>query len=87
MKTKTAIMEAISILENHRGYLRELDSSGFLLKNVFTHKSNQINTIQILLSNLLPKEKQQIIDARINNDSSIRNAEEAETYYNEKYKT
>lgn len=63
MKQQTAIREAINILEKQRDYLKEMDLLGVLLENEFIHKSNQINTIQLVLSRLLEKEKQQIIDA------------------------
>ena len=37
-----------------------MDLLGVLLDNEFAHKSNQINTIQLMLSKLLPIEEEQI---------------------------
>jgi len=63
MKEKTAMQTAIQQLEKQREHLKELDSLGVLLRNEFTHKSNQISTIQLMLSRLLPDEKNQIVEA------------------------
>jgi hypothetical protein len=57
---KTAIKQAIDSLEQQRKALREMELLGILLENEFAHKSNQINSIQILLSNLIETEKLQI---------------------------
>ena len=63
MKQKTVIKQAIELLEQQRKSLQEMDLLGVLLENELTHKSNQINTIQLLLAKLLPIEEKQIIDA------------------------
>jgi hypothetical protein len=57
---KSVIKQAIENLEQQRKSLKEMDLLGVLLDNEFAHKSNQINTIQLMLSNLLPIEEQQI---------------------------
>jgi hypothetical protein len=57
---KSVIKQAIEILEQQRKALKEMDLLGVLLDNEFFHKSNQINTIQLTLSKLLPIEEQQI---------------------------
>jgi hypothetical protein len=62
---KTAIKQAIELLEKQRDSLQELNSSGVLLKNELNHKSNQINTTQLLLYRLLYVEKKQMIDFHV----------------------
>jgi hypothetical protein len=61
MKQKTVIKQAIELLEQQRKALQEMD----LLENELTHKSNQINTIQLLLAKLIPTEEKQMIDFHI----------------------
>lgn len=65
MKQKTAIRQAIELLEQQRNSLKEMELLGVLLENEFAHKSNQINTIQIMLSKLIPTEQSQIINFHI----------------------
>ena len=63
MKQKTVIKQAIELLEQQRKILQEMDLLGVLLENELTHKSNQINTIQLLLAKLIPTFEEQIKDA------------------------
>ena len=65
MKQKTVIKQAIELLEQQRKALQEMDLLGVLLENELTHKSNQINTIQLLLAKLIPTEEKQMIDFHI----------------------
>ncbi len=62
---KLIIKQAIELLEQQRNSLQEMDLLGVLLENELTHKSNQINSIQLLLSKLLPVEEKQMIDFHI----------------------
>lgn len=78
---KTAINDAINTLIKQKEYLKEMDLLGVLLENEFIHKSNQINTMQLILENLLEKEKKQIIDAL-----HYFGIEKAEQYYNSIFK-
>jgi len=73
MKQKTAIKQAIERLEKHRENLKELDKSGLLLENEFTHKSNYTNSIQLILSSLLPIEEEQIKQSYGDGLNSYRN--------------
>ena len=57
------IKQAIELLEQQRKSLQEMDLLGVLLQNELTHKSNQINTIQLLLAKLIPLEEEQIKQA------------------------
>jgi len=85
---KTALAQAIILLEEQRKSLQEMDLIGVLLENELAHKSNQINIIQILLAKLLPIEKQQIIDAAMLNHPMSKvglTKEQAEQYYNQTY--
>ena len=54
MKQKTVIKQAIELLEQQRKALQEMDLLGVLLENELIHKSNQINSIQLLLAKLIP---------------------------------
>lgn len=65
MKQKTAIKQAIELLEQQRKSLQELDLDGLLLENELAHKSNQINSIQLLLAKLIPTEERQMIEFHI----------------------
>lgn len=65
MKQKTVIKQAIDLLEQQREALKEMGSLGLLLENEFSHKSNQISSIQIMLSKLIPLEKTQMVDFHI----------------------
>ncbi len=65
MEQKTVIRQAIDLLEQQRKSLQEMDLLGVLLENELAHKSNQINTIQILLSKLIPAEEKQMVDFHI----------------------
>ncbi len=60
---KLVIKQAIELLEQQRKALKEMDLLGVLLENEFVHKSNQINTIQLLLAKLIPLEEEQIKQA------------------------
>lgn len=62
---KSVIKQAIENLEQQRKSLKEMDFLGVLLDNEFAHKSNQINTIQLLLAKLIPTEEKQMIDFHI----------------------
>ncbi len=62
---KLVIKQAIELLEEQKKSLQKMDLLGVLLENELTHKSNQINSIQILLSKLLPIEEKQMIDFHI----------------------
>lgn len=63
MENKTALTELIERLEGQKKALKEMDLLGVLLDNEFIHKSNQITTIQLIISQYKGKEKQQIVDA------------------------
>jgi hypothetical protein len=60
---QTAIRQVIDLLGQKQKHLKELNESGVLLSGEFVHKSNEISSIQILLSRFLAMERQQIIDA------------------------
>jgi hypothetical protein len=64
---KTAIRQVIDLLGQKQKHLKELNESGVLLSGEFVHKSNEISSIQILLSRFLEMERQQIIDAHKDN--------------------
>ncbi len=59
----TPMENAIMLLEKKREELKEMDLSEILLEDEFVHKSNEISSIQIMLSSLLPQERQMVIDA------------------------
>lgn len=84
---KTAIQEALEKLSKQKEYLFEMDLLGVLMDGEFIHKSNQITTIQQVLSNLLEKEKQQIMEAY---DSALglgdREEQSSGQYYSETFK-
>lgn len=85
-KTKTAMQELIENLEiTNKAYYKKWKESKGSEKEKWDNAMSVLTISIMVAKKLLPKEKQNIIEARINNDSSIRNAEEAETYYNEKY--
>lgn len=65
MENQTVVRKFINTLDKELERLQELDSDGCLLLNEFAHKRNQINSIQIMLSQLLEKEKNQCIDFHI----------------------
>jgi len=62
---KTLTKQVIEILEDQKKGLKEMDLLGVLLENEYNHKSNQLSSSQIRLSNLREIEKQQIIDFHI----------------------
>ena len=61
-KQLTAMQKAIKLLDGQKEVLYHLDKDGVLLPNEKIHKTNQINSIQMLLSKLLATERQQLID-------------------------
>jgi predicted transposase YdaD len=63
MEKKLVIKQAIQMLEQQRKNLQEMDLLGVLLENELIHKSNQISSMQILLSKLIPLEEEQIKQA------------------------
>ncbi len=63
MSKQTAVRQVIDLLGQKQKHLKELNESGVLLSGEFVHKSNEISSIQILLSRFLETERQQIIDA------------------------
>lgn len=94
---QTAMQRAIQILERQRNSLREMELLGVLLDGEFTHKSNQITTIQITLAQLLPEERKEIesaFDSARMKDEFIAGVslgdgfeyETAEQYYETKFK-
>ena len=56
------MQKAIKLLDGQKEVLYHLDKDGVLLPNEKIHKTNQINSIQMLLSKLLATERQQLID-------------------------
>ena len=62
---KLVIKQAIELLEQQKKSLQEMDLLGVLLENELIYKTNQINSVQILLSKLLPVEEKQMIDFHI----------------------
>lgn len=85
-KEVTAMQVAIKMLEDKRAALKEMDLLGVLLPNEYSHKSNEINSIQISLSKLLPKERCQIINAWVDGGKMISSAKSGEGYFNQTYK-
>jgi chromatin segregation and condensation protein Rec8/ScpA/Scc1 (kleisin family) len=81
--SKTAMQQAIELLEQKKGLLQDLEDTGVLHKNEYIHKANEISSIQITFSKLLPLEKQHIIDAYFAgyNYEGGRTEEQAEQYY------
>ena len=61
-KQLTAMQKAIKLLDGQKEVLYHLDKDGVLLPNEKIHKTNQINSIQMLLSKLLATERGQLID-------------------------
>ena len=59
---KTIIKQAIELLERQRKELKKDDILGLLFPNEFVHKSNQINSTQLLLSGLIPIEEKQMTE-------------------------
>jgi hypothetical protein len=62
---KTLTKQVIEILEDQKKGLKEMDLLGVLLENEYVHKSNQLSSSQIRLSNLREIEKRQMIDFHI----------------------
>lgn len=63
MNELTPMQKLIEILEKRRNEMKKNDEEGLLLKNEYIHKSNEINSIQLIIAKLLPKEEEIIIDA------------------------
>ena len=85
-KQMTAMQKAIKLLDGQKEVLYHLDKDGVLLPNEKIHKTNQINSIQMLLSKLLATERQQLIDA-IDSASLSTVGLNGEYYYNNTFKT
>jgi hypothetical protein len=86
---KTAISQAIELLEKQREALKEMDLLGLLLENEFAHKSNQINSSQIVISQLHEVFEQQITDAYDDGQEDMIKFDQRrspENYFTQKYK-
>jgi len=61
----TALRQVISQLEERCDYLEKLYKSRVIGENEYVHKTNEIKSTQIMLGNLLPKEKETMINFHI----------------------
>jgi hypothetical protein len=83
---KTVIKQAIELLEIQKNYLQEMELLGVLLKNEFAHKSNQINSTQLLLAKLIPIFEEQIKIAYIDGSIDIiNNTHDKDEYYSKTF--
>ena len=59
---KTLINQVIEVFENEKKFLKVMNLLGDLLEDEYTHKLNQLNSLQTIVVNLREVEKQQMID-------------------------